>query len=381
MKSRKWWLFASFCILILVIIIIDDLEDSVYVEQKQEVKYLPPVSIVTPQPQDNRGTLQVAAEIKPRWAVTLKSQVSGEIEQVFDRALAGKQVKKGDLLIRIESSRYQADLHETQQALAEAELNLLQAQKKSSQDRKNWQRSGISGTPSDLVLSIPQLELAQKTLVAVKSRVDATRKTLAYTKIKAPFSGVITQRNVSVGETILEGDELLRIVHNTQQEIHLSLNSQQWNLLSKEWKNRKASIRNADNVEIAQAEIKRGGNFLDPETRQYRLFLEIEKTSDNHTLVGDFIQVNLPSRTIPNSLLIPESALTRSGFVWYLDDENRLRKFIATILVYRDSQIIIETPSSHMLGKHTPSRWRIATTPLASFLAGHPVSPVAVEEK
>jgi len=207
MKNRKWWLFASLSVLILIIVIVDDLEDTAEIEQKQESQYLPPVFIVEPDPQDNKGTIQTYAEIKPCWAMTLKSQVSGKVEQIFDRALAGEQVKKGDLVIRIEASRYQADLDEAEQLLAEAQLNLLQAQNKSSQDKKNWQRSGIGGTPSDLVLNIPQLALAEKTVNAAKSRVNAARKMLSYTQVKVPFSGVITRRSINVGQTVFEGDD------------------------------------------------------------------------------------------------------------------------------------------------------------------------------
>ncbi|NOZ51971.1 MAG: efflux RND transporter periplasmic adaptor subunit [Gammaproteobacteria bacterium] len=380
MKSRKWWLFASLFIFVLVVIIIDEMEDSAEIEQKQPVQYRPPISIVKPQPQDNSGTIQTYAEISPRWATTLKAQVSGEVEMVFDGSFAGKQVKKGELLIRIEASRYRADLHEAEQALAEAKLNWLQAQKKSSQDKKNWQRSGIGGTPSDLVLNIPQLTVAEKTLNAAESRVAATQKMLSYTQIKAPFSGIITRRDISIGQTILEGDELLRIIENKQQEIAIALSRKQWGMLVKEWKNQTASIRNTDNVEIAQAHIKRGGGFVDAETRQYKLFLEILDTPDRASLVGDFVQVNLPSRIAHNSLAIPESALTRGGYIWYLDDKDQLRRFSAEVLFHRGNQVIIETPSTEMLTKHHPSQWRIATTPLASFLVGRHVDPITVKE-
>jgi len=381
MKNRKWWLIAALFTLFTVIILVDELEDVAEVEQKQVSHYRPLVSIVNPEPQENSGMIQTYAEIKPRWATTLRAQVSGEVVQVFERSSAGEQVKKGALLIRIEGSRYQADLFEAEQLLAEAELNLLQAKNKSSQDQKNWQRAGIGGTPSDLVLNIPQLALAEKTVNHAKSRVHAARKMLAYTEIRAPFSGVITRRSVSAGQTVFEGDELLHIIHNDQQQITVSLSRQQWNRLAKNGQQQRASIRNTESIEIARAQIKRGGGFIDPETRQYQLFLEIDETADRQTLVGDFVQVNLPSRVAHNSLMIPETALTRNSTVWYLDDDDRLRQFIAAVLFHQDDQIVIETPSREHLGKYHPSRWRIATTPLASFLAGRPVKPVMDEER
>ncbi len=380
MKSRKWWLLAALVVLLLVVIAIDEMEDVAEVEQREQGQYLPPISIVTPEPRDNRGTLQTYAEITPRWATTLKAQVSGEVERVFARSFAGQRVKKGALLVRIEASRYRADLDEAEQLLTEAELNLLQVQERSSQDQKNWQRSGISGTPSDLALNLPQVAVAETAVAAAKSRVAAARKALSYTDIKAPFSGVITQRNVNIGQTLFEGDELLHIMADEQQEIALTLSSKQWGMLVKEWKNQSASIRNIDNIEIARAEIKRGG-FIDPQTRQYKLFLEIDNSTSHQARVGAFVQVNLPSRTAHNSLAIPESALTRGGYVWYLDDKDRLRQFSAELLFHHGDQVVVKTPSAERLGKYAPAQWRIATTPLASFMVGRRVDPVMVEEE
>lgn len=378
-KGRKLWLFVSLFILVAVIVIVDDLEDVAEVEQKQTTAYLPPVSIVSLKAQNNNGVIITMAEIKPRWKVTLTSQVNGEIERVFEQAFSGKQVQKGDSLIRIEDSRYLMDLHEAEQALAEATLNLLQAQNKSSQDQKNWQRSGLHEIPSDLALNIPQLNVAQKTWIAAESRVKAMKKLLSYTHITAPFSGFITSRNVSVGQTVLEGSELLTLINSDQQEMVVALSKAQWNLLSKDWNKQRVSIRNMDGVEIAQAMIKRGGDFIDPETRQYTVFLDVNHSADRDSLTGEFVQVYLPTQTVSNSLRIPESALTRDGFVWFLDDENYLQQFFATVLFYQENQIVIKAPPNNALGKKTPSNWRIVVMPLASFLAGQRVRPVITE--
>ncbi len=378
MKNRKWWLLASLLVLALVVVVVNDLEDVAEIGQRQETQYLSPVSIVNPQPRDNAGTIETYAEIKPRWDVILKSQVSGEVEKVFARAFAGKRVKKGDMLIHIEASRYLADLHDAEQLLAEAELNLLQEKNKAAQNEKNWQRAGLDETPSNFLLNIPQLKVAEKALNAAKSRVNAARKMLSYTEIKAPFSGLVTARNVDMGQVVLEGEELLHIVQDTRQEITISVSEQQWNMLDKDWNNKPVSVRNMSGIEIAQAHIQRGG-FFDPETRQLKLFLDIDKAFSHRVLPGAFVQVDLPGRVLHDSLSIPESALTRGGLVWYLDDGDLLRSFNATVLLHRGKQVIIATPGRELLKQNYPSYWRIATTPLASFMAGRRVHPIVLE--
>ena len=380
MKSRKWWLLASLIILILIVGLLIVLEDTVEVEKQQQAQYLPPVSIIEIQPGSHKDLIQTYAKIQPRWEATVKAQVNGKIVRIDRKALAGESINKGDVLIRIEDSAYRANLNEAKQVLAEAELNLLQEQKKSAQAQRDWQRSGLSNPPSDLVLNKPQVKVAENKVNAAKSHLNAARVKHTYTRIKAPFSGVITKRHVNIGQTIAEGEELVHIVGNTQQDITVSLNQQQWNRLVENWQGQMASIRNMAGVEITRAKIKRGGGFLDKETHQYKLFLEVEGASANLVLPGEFIRVALPGRIANDSLAIPESALTREGFVWYVDDEDRLRQFMAKVLFHRDDSIIIDKPSSESMGIHHLSKWRIATTPLASFLSGNAVKPI-IDEK
>jgi hypothetical protein len=53
---------------------------------------------------------------------------------------------------------------------------------------------------------------------------------------------------------------------------------------------------------------------------------------------------------------------------------------MAKVLFHRDDSIIIDKPSSESMGIDHPSKWRIATTPLASFLSGNAVRP-SIDEK
>jgi RND family efflux transporter MFP subunit len=367
----------ALCVLGAVTVTVLMIEDSAQIETNSQGQYLPPVSVVDLRSQDHQGLIQVFAEVKPRWSVTLSAQVSGVITKIFDHAFAGSATKEGTPLIHIEESPYLAELHDAEYALAEAELELMQQESRSVQATNDWQRSGIDAIPSDLALNKPQLEVARKRVVAAKSRVREARKVHAYTQIKAPISGVVTSRHVSIGQSVTEGEALLHIIEQKQQEIVVALSRGQWNLLSKDWQNQLAVIRDAAGTEVAKARIKRGGGFLDPETRQYKLFLET--VGVKQVLSGDFVRVVLPGHRVSNSLAIPESALTRDGLVWYLDDLDQLRTFVATVLYHCDGQMIVLAPTPDTLGKHYPSRWRIATTPLASFLTGRRVNPVSAE--
>lgn len=378
MKRRNKWLFASLTLLLLTLALLGVLEDSVDIEQTVAAPYLPPVSVVTRQPGNYPSVIHVRGEIKPRWSTTLQAMVSGECVNVTDSAMAGQKVSQGDLLVAIEDSAYRMAVDEAQQALMEAELNRLQEQKKAVQARRDWQRAGVEKKPSELALNRPQLALAEQMVTAAKSRLTATQKNLANTLIRAPFSGLVTQRHVSLGQAVSEGEPLLHLIHQYRREMVVTLDKTQWAMLEKDWQGQTATVLDGEGAEIGQAKMVRGGGFLSAETRLFNLFLEIQGETGNTMPVGDFVQVQLPGRLVHNALCLPTSALTRDGFIWYVDAHERLRKFKAKVLFHRDDTTVVQTPKQALAGDQVISTWRIATTPLASFLAGNKVKPIAI---
>ena len=381
MNSRKWWLLVSLVFFFLVVGELLTLEDIAEVEHVEKQIYLPPVSFVKVKAGQYGSVIRVNAEVNPRWSTTLKAQVSGECIEVTHKALAGQQVKKGDLLIRIEDSAYLASVHEAEQSLAEARLVLSQEEKKSAQALRDWKRSGVSATPSDLALNKPQMALAKTALNAAQSRLRAMRKNHAHTRIVAPFDGRVTARNVSLGQAVTEGEDLLHLIQHSTLDIAVSLSSAQWKRLPSDWNQRQGKIYDDEGQQIAEASILDGGGFLDPESRQYRLFLQVDAGQYPDILPGEYVSVVLPGREEKQALALPTSALTRDGFVWYLDGEDRLRRFSARILFFQNDEVVIAEPEEAQVdhtrsGDQSENEWRIAITPLASFLAGGLVEPV-----
>ena len=208
---------------------------------------------------------------------------------------------------------------------------------------------------------------------ASEENIKAANKKNAYTKVTAPFSGIVTQRFVSIGQTVSAGDNLVHVLDQSILDIAVSLSSRQWNNLAENWQQQTALVKNDAGQVIAEALITRGGGFLDPSTRQYKIFLEVKINDSNRVLAGEFVHIDLPGKSTPNSLRIPESAFTREGNVWYVDTNERLRYFASEVLFYQDNELIVAAPVVAVA-----SELRIITTPLASFIAGSEVLPVNV---
>lgn len=376
-RTRKLWLSSATLVFFLIIIFLVIIESPTSVENLKEQQHVSTVSYVEVGPQSLPMNIYSVAEIKPLWNTTIKAQTSGQITRVFDAALAGESVKQNDPLIEIEPSQYRANLDEARRLVAEAELNLALEKNKAMQAKTNWQNVDIALTASDLALNIPQQKAAEKALVAAKSQEKAALVRYHNTQVKAPFSGVISARHISLGQAVSEGEDLLTIQGQRLLEIEVLISKQQRRRLAENWREGKAKIIDMEGKLLSHAKIQRNSGVLDPKTRQYKIFLAVEQSAGGALTPGDFVKVELPGKTAHNALAIPASALSGDGYIWYLDKEDKLRRFFAAVLFYQNNLVVIEPPI--LKNASQSSSLRVATMPLASFLSSMKVKPEQVD--
>ncbi len=365
---KRWMSIAlSMSVLVVVALYLSWAEDTVDVQQSEADPAAQLVSVETLSVNPETVEVSTFAEVRPRWSAELRTAVSGRVLDVMDSALAGEKVAAGTTLITIENSQYAAELSTAELALKEAQLTLLKAEKATLVARKQYKQNGTK-PPNDLALHLPELRIAETAVKAARARVLASQQQLRDTTIKAPFSGFITERFVSPGQSVNIGDSLVKLVDYRRFELVAEVGRSDWSLLQQPLSGLTAQILNQGGTLIAQAKIRQGGGFLDEKTRQYKIFMEIEKPGHATVLSGDFVRVLLPGVTVQKALNIPESALTQEGYIWYLNNEDRLQRKSPQVLFRQQNRIVIRA----LEGADT---WRIAVTPLASFLLGQRVRP------
>ncbi|MEX0301884.1 MAG: efflux RND transporter periplasmic adaptor subunit, partial [Leisingera sp.] len=172
-------------------------------------------------------------------------------------------------------------------------------------------------------------------------------------------------------QTVSAGDPLLQLSDDHQFEITAELSQQDWKLLKQPLSGQKADLYHRDGRLLGQARIRQGGGFLDPKTRQVRIFLDVTDPQET-VLAGDFLRVSFRGRELANTLTLPESTLTRAGHIWQVDGGNLLQQITPRVLFRKEGTITIAAPEG-------AGPWRVAKTPLASFLPGQRVSPKPAE--
>lgn len=136
---------------------------------------------------------------------TVSSQTTGQVEAIlYD---VDDFVTKGDIIVRLRDTEHRARL-----AQARADLSSAQAQVERARDefqrieglfeKKNVSASAMDAAEADLKSAEARLDAAQAGLTQAQEQLD-------YTQIRAPYSGIVTQRHVEVGETAGTGQPVM----------------------------------------------------------------------------------------------------------------------------------------------------------------------------
>ncbi len=369
--KRRWlWIGLAVVVLFSIVMLLFDTEDTIDVKATTATPPPPVVSVVTVAPKKVQVQIFAFAEVRPRWDAELKSAVSGRIIAVHDAALSGAKVERGDPLFSIEKAPYDSAVAAAEIELEQAKLGLLRAQNNVTVAKRQFERDGVE-PPTDLALNLPQLRVAEKTVVAAEARLNAARTELAETDVVAPFSGFVTRRFASLGQTVAPGDALLHLSDDRQFELVAEFSQADWALLEHPLSGAKAELIHRSGALLGEAQVRRGGGFLDQDTRQVRVFLDVT-SPDDRILAGDFLKVRLPGRMISDTLTLPESTLTRAGHIWLVGDDEHLQRLNPDILFRSEGTITISAPEGS-------DSWRVAKTPLTSFLPGQRVTPLLDE--
>ena len=158
-------------------------------------------------------TVHLPGELQPYEGVAVYPKVTAFVDSMtVDR---GSLVKSGQLMARLIAPELAAQRLEAQSKLLGAESQAAEAEAKLASDTGTYQKlKSASGTPG--VVAGNDLEIAQRAAEADRARLQAARESVqaakaslnsiaeieGYLQIRAPFNGVVTERNVHPGALV-----------------------------------------------------------------------------------------------------------------------------------------------------------------------------------
>mgnify|MGYP001231993950 FL=1 len=183
--------------------------------------------------------VSATGKIQPEVEVKLSSEVSGEIIALPIKE--GQQVKKGDLLVKINPdiiqsmlNRSEATYQNIKASLAQAEASLKEAEANYRRNESLFAKGVISKAEWDRSIAAYETSKAARksAYYSVKSAaasVSEAKDNLGRTTIYAPMDGTISLLNVELGERVvgtqqMAGTELLRVANLNDMEVEVDVN-------------------------------------------------------------------------------------------------------------------------------------------------------------
>ena len=150
----------------------------------------------------------ITGSIQPERRADLRAEVQAVVMQVLREN--GDQVRKGDLLVRLDDTAIRDGLASAEAAHRAAQLAFDQATRQFER-MKTLRGSGMASAQA-LDDAEGRRNATQSEVEAAKARVVLARQQLARTEVRAPFDGIVTERKVSAGDTAQVGKELLKVI-------------------------------------------------------------------------------------------------------------------------------------------------------------------------
>jgi HlyD family secretion protein len=154
-----------------------------------------------------------SGEVRPRRYVNVGANVSGRLVEI--NVLEGDRVKKGQVLAKVESERYEAiqrqseagvaaaraDLQRTEADVAAAKLAFDRA--KRMQQDKLIADSAYDQAEAEWKMKTAQVESARRRVAQLQAQLESTRDDLVKTTVISPMDGVVTNLPKEAGEMVI----------------------------------------------------------------------------------------------------------------------------------------------------------------------------------
>jgi membrane fusion protein (multidrug efflux system) len=262
------------------------------------------VNVVSPASEKSASLLTLPAEIKPEMEAPIFARANGYLHKYY--VDIGSKVASGDLLAEIDMPELDQEIRSAQAELKRAEASLELS--KTTSARWNELRKTDSVSEQETAEKTADLSLKAAAADSVRANLARLQQLKNFSRITAPFAGVVTARNVDVGDLVsatsqrelfhLAALDKLRVFVNVPQTIAAKVVvGSSAELIPSELRTRKFT-----------AKVVRTAGAISPATRTMLTELQVENPK-GEILSGSYAQVTFNELDRDMPLTLPSNTL------------------------------------------------------------------------
>jgi multidrug efflux system membrane fusion protein len=277
-----------------------------------KVKSVPPAPVRMAQSKrrDVPILLEGVGNVQARSTIAIKARVDGQIMEAA--VLEGQLVKKGDLLFRLDSRPYEAQLRQAEANVARDRANLEKALADASRF-ENLTQKGISPKTKleEAETSVAALRAAIR---ASEAAVEIARLNLEYATIKAPVDGRVGSFLLAPGNMVKANDTqaILMLTEVRPINVAFALPEQHVGELRNRLKGAEPVIVEAT-VQGDEATTEQGtlffiNNAVDATTGTITVMARFAN-AEERLVPGQFVKARVRMAVLPGAVVVPSKAL------------------------------------------------------------------------
>jgi RND family efflux transporter MFP subunit len=346
----------------------------------------PPAKVTVALPEQRQITpyLETTGSTAAVNQTNLVARVAGYVEDI--KYKDGSLVTKGTILFVIEPEPYRVRLEQAKAAKAGAEASLKQLEADYQRQSDLVKRQVVSR--STLESSLAARDSAQSKLDQAVLDIRQAEINLGYTEVKAPFDGIVTARQVSVGELVGAGATTVLAMITQIDPIYVNFTIAETAVVEARERLRKSGETVADLIGKLPIEVGLQNDkdypikgvldyaapLVDPSTGTLAL-RGIFQNPKRQLLPGYFVRVRVPMSNEPKRMLmVPEVALgsDQSGrYVFLVNGDN--------IVEQRKVTVGAKVEDMRVITSGLTADDRVVTTGLLRAVPGQKVEPQLVQ--
>lgn len=310
-RSKLLPLLLTVAAVCLILLVIRGIQSRVHAESSlvkaTEDNAVLKVRVVHPKLGSPSEELVLPGNMEPFTDTPIYARTNGYVRRWY--VDIGAHVKAGQLLAEIETPEVDQQLSQAraQYATAQADFKLA----KSTAERWQNLRKTDSVAQQETDEKLGDMESKNASMEAARANVRRLEETQSFKKIFAPFAGVITARNVDIGDLINAGSngvgkEMFHLAAVQQMRVYIQV---------PQFNSRAATPGTLAELNVPElpgksfaGHVVRASNAMDAASRTMRV--EVDVDNPNGVLMpSEYVEVHLKVATPTNSLIVPVNAL------------------------------------------------------------------------
>jgi RND family efflux transporter MFP subunit len=247
----------------------------------------------------------VSGSLMPERDAEVRAEVAGTVLETF--AEPGQRVKRGTLLGRIDDRAVRDSYLSARAAVRSAEQSLQVARRNAERNERLAAAGAVAEREREAAVSAAAS--AEAAYADAQARLALAEKQLAYTLIRSPISGVVSERKATGGDVVQTGDPLFTVVDPRSLELEGTVPAEEV-----------GKLRPGAPVEFTVAgypgrtftgTVDRINPSADPATRQVRVYATLPNLEQG--LVAGLFAEGRIGTDRRKTLLVPISAVDQRG--------------------------------------------------------------------